>query len=204
VGGEPLLVHAVRGLWRSGQVDMVVVAAPPGTVAEVAGVLGAAVPAVEVRVVEGGEARRQSVAAALAALDPETDVVLVHDAARAFTPPEVVRRVVDAVRDGAAAVVPVVPVADTVKRVDDDDIVEATVDRSRLRAVQTPQGFRRDVLVRAHREDAERAGAATDDAGLVEALGERVMVVPGSEEAFKVTRPLDLMLAEALLRSDRG
>lgn len=201
VGGEPLLVHAVRGLWRSGQVDLVVVAAPPGAVADVAGLLRAAVPGVEVRVVEGGEARRQSVAAALAALDAATDVVLVHDAARAFTPPEVVRRVLEAVRDGASAVVPVVPVTDTVKRVGDDDVVEATVDRSRLRAVQTPQGFRRDVLERAHRE---RAGDHTDDAGLVEAMGERVRVVAGSDEAFKVTRPLDLVLAEALLRTRTG
>jgi 2-C-methyl-D-erythritol 4-phosphate cytidylyltransferase len=198
VGGEPLLVHAVRGLWRSGVVDQVVVAAPPGTVDDVAGLLRTAVPDAELRVVEGGEARRQSVAAALAALDPETDVVLVHDAARAFTPPEVVRRVVQAVRDGAPAVVPVVPVTDTIKQVDADDAVQATVDRTRLRAVQTPQGFRRDVLERAHREC---AGAHTDDAGLVEAMGEQVTVVAGSDEAFKVTRPLDLVVAEALLRS---
>jgi len=201
VGGEPLLAHAVRGLWRSGEVDLVVVAAPPGAAPDVAALLRAAVPDVDVRVVEGGEARRQSVAAALAALDPATDVVLVHDAARAFTPPEVVRRVVQAVRAGAAAVVPVVPVTDTVKRVGEDDVVEATVDRSRLRAVQTPQGFRRDVLERAHREG---AGDHTDDAGMVEAMGEQVRVVAGSDEAFKVTRPLDLVLAEALLRSRGG
>ena len=198
VGGEPLLVHAVRGLWCSGVVDLVVVAAPPGAGADVVGLLRTAVPDAVLRVVEGGDARRQSVAATLAALDPETDVVLVHDAARAFTPPEVVRRVVQAVHDGAPAVVPVVPVTDTIKQVDDRDAVEATVDRTRLRAVQTPQGFRRDVLERAHRE---RPGAHTDDAGLVEAMGEQVRVVAGSDEAFKVTRPLDLVLAEALLRS---
>jgi 2-C-methyl-D-erythritol 4-phosphate cytidylyltransferase len=198
VGGEPLLVHAVRGLWRSGAVDLVVVAAPPGTASDVANLLAEAVPGVEARVVEGAAARQQSVAAALAALDSDTDVVLVHDAARAFTPPDVVRRVVQAVRAGAPAVVPVVPVTDTIKQVGDDDAVQATVDRTRLRAVQTPQGFRRDVLERAHRE---HAAAATDDAALVEALGEKVAVVDGSDEAFKVTRPLDLVLAEALLRS---
>ena len=205
VGGEPLLVHAVRGLWRSGAVDLVVVAAPPGLAADVADLLRTAVPGVELRVVEGGEERRQSVAAALAVLDPETDVVLVHDAARALTPPEVTRRVVQAVRDGAPAVVPVVPVTDTVKRVDSDDTVQATVDRTCLRAVQTPQGFRRDVLERAHRErTGTHTGTHTDDAGLVEALGEKVTVVAGSDEAFKVTRPLDLVLAEALLRSRGG
>jgi 2-C-methyl-D-erythritol 4-phosphate cytidylyltransferase len=198
VGGEPLLVHAVRGLWRSGDVHLVVVAAPPGSASEVADLLRTAVPGAVTRVVDGGAARQQSVAAALAALDPDTDVVLVHDAARAFTPPEVVRRVVQAVRSGDAAAVPVLPVTDTIKQVGGDDSVEATVDRTRLRAVQTPQGFRREVLERAHREC---AGAATDDAGLVEALGEQVTTVPGSDEAFKVTRPLDLLLAEALLRS---
>jgi len=198
VAGEPLLVHAVRGLWRSGEVDLVVVAAPPGTAPDVAGLLNEAVPGAEVRVVEGAAARRQSVAAALASLDRDTDVVLVHDAARAFTPPDVVRRVVRAVRDGAPAVVPVVPVTDTIKRVGADDAVQATVDRDPLRAVQTPQGFRRDVLERAHAADLP---GATDDASLVEALGLVVTVVAGSDEAFKVTRPLDLLVAEALLRA---
>jgi len=123
----------------------------------------------------------------------------VHDAARCLTPPAAFEAVVVALRAGADAVVPVLPVDDTVKRVDGDRVVE-TVDRSALRAVQTPQGFRRDVLWQAH---AAAAGLRwhTDDAGLVEALGRTVVVVPGSEEAFKVTRPLDLLLAEAVLRA---
>jgi 2-C-methyl-D-erythritol 4-phosphate cytidylyltransferase len=108
------------------------------------------------------------------------------------------------VRAGAAAVVPVVPVTDTIKQVA-GDTVETTVDRAALRAVQTPQGFRRDVLERAHARGANGAteGAddrATDDAGMVESLGLPVTVVEGSAEAFKVTRPLDLLVAEALLR----
>ena len=104
---------------------------------------------------------------------------------------------VDAVRAGAEAVVPVVPVSDTVKQVD-GDLVVATVDRSRLRAVQTPQGFRRDVLERAYAHSGE---VATDDAGLAERAGATVRVVAGHPEAFKVTGPLDLVLAEAVLRS---
>jgi 2-C-methyl-D-erythritol 4-phosphate cytidylyltransferase len=202
VAGQPLLVHAVRGLWHSGQVDLVVVAAPPGQASAVHDLLSAAVEDLAVTVVEGGASRQQSVALALAALPAEPDVVLVHDAARAFTPSDVTRRVVQAVRAGAAAVVPVVPVADTVKQVSDGGTVERTVDRSRLRAVQTPQGFRRDVLERAH---AGATAEATDDAALAESLGEPVTVVAGSEEAFKVTRPLDLLTAEALLRHrDQG
>jgi 2-C-methyl-D-erythritol 4-phosphate cytidylyltransferase len=138
------------------------------------------------------------VAAALAVLPAEVDVVLVHDAARPLVPPALVDAVVRAVRDGAPAVVPGVPVTDTVKRVDAAGVVIETPPREQLRAVQTPQGFRRDVLLRAH---ALPRGAAepTDDAGLVETLGEPVLVVPGADEAFKVTRPADLGRAEALL-----
>jgi 2-C-methyl-D-erythritol 4-phosphate cytidylyltransferase len=202
VGDVPLLVHAVDGLGRSGSVDVVVVAAPPGHVATVERVLRDGVPSVPVAVVEGGATRQQSVAAALAVLEPDIDIVLVHDAARAFTPPEVVTRVVQAVRDGAPAVVPALPVTDTVKRVcgEAGDVVEGTLDRTFLRAVQTPQGFRRDVLGDAHRADDAELAAATDDASLLEALGIPVTVVPGSDEAFKVTRPIDLLLAEALVR----
>jgi 2-C-methyl-D-erythritol 4-phosphate cytidylyltransferase len=197
VAGEPLLVHAVRGLVESGQVDLVVVAAPPGQAAAVDALLQQALDGPSLRVVEGADTRQRSVSHALAALGPEVDVVLVHDAARAFTPPGVTARVVDAVRAGAVAVIPVVAVTDTIKRVS-GDTVEGTVDRSDLCAVQTPQGFRRDVLEQAH---AGAPAGATDDASLVESLGLPVTVVEGSEEAFKVTRPLDLLVAEALLRS---
>lgn len=205
VGDVPLLVHAVDGLRRSGSVDVVVVAAPPGHVDTVEKVLREAVPSVPLAVVEGGATRQRSVAAALAVLEPDIDVVLVHDAARAFTPPDVVTRVVQAVHDGALAVVPVLPVTDTIKRVSGDrgdagDRVESTLDRTLLRAVQTPQGFRRDVLGDAQRADEAVLASATDDASLLEALGVPVTVVPGSDEAFKVTRPLDLLLAEALVR----
>ena len=151
-----------------------------------------------VTVVAGGATRQESVAAALAAAPPDLSVVLVHDAARALTPPEVVERVAAAVRAGHPAVIPVLPVIDTIKAVDADDAVRATVDRAALRAVQTPQGFRRDVLAAAH---ANAVDAATDDAGLVEALGVRVSCVPGSPHALKITQPFDLAVAELLLRT---
>jgi 2-C-methyl-D-erythritol 4-phosphate cytidylyltransferase len=149
-------------------------------------------------VVAGGATRRESVGAALGALPPEVTVVLVHDAARPLAPVSLVDAVAATVRDGAVAVVPGLPVPDTIKQVDGDAVV-ATVDRSRLRAVQTPQGFRRDVLERAHADHEAEGRDVTDDAGMVEALGLPVRVVPGHEEAFKVTRPLDLLLAEAVL-----
>lgn len=151
--------------------------------------------AVAVTVVGGGAERGDSVRAGLQALTNAVDIVLVHDAARCLTPPEVFDRVVAAVVAGAVAVVPGVAVVDTIKAVDADGVVTATPDRASLRAVQTPQGFRRDVLERAH------AGhhGATDDAGLVERLGHPVLVIEGDPRALKVTTPADLETAARLL-----
>lgn len=201
LGGLPLLVHAVRTLAAARSVDLVMVAAPPDPrgLAEVQRLL-ADLPG-DTRVVAGGGTRQESVALALAALPADCEVVLVHDAARALTPVDVVEAVVAAVRGGAGAVIPVLPVADTIKAVD-GDLVTATVDRSTLRAVQTPQGFTRGLLAEAHAA-ADPAAPATDDAGLVEALGRPVRTVPGHAEAFKITTPFDLVLAEAVLRRRR-
>lgn len=197
VGGRSLLAHAVAGLLASGVVSRVVVAAPPAELAAVADAVAEFGP--DVQVVPGGAERTDSVRVALdAALagDPETDIVLVHDAARAFTPISVIREVVAAVAAGSAAVIPVLPVVDTIKQVDAEEQVIGTVDRSALRAVQTPQGFAVDVLRRAY---AAGAGIATDDAGLVERLGETVRTVPGHPNAVKITTPFDLAIAEAVL-----
>ena len=196
LAGEPLLVHAVRRLRQCPSVGPVVIAAPPAELA----VVRALLTAYDVLVVAGGEQRQDSVAAGLAALPAAVEFVLVHDAARALVPVAVVEAVIDALRAGAEAVIPVLPVPDTVKQVDALDRVVATPDRSDLRLAQTPQGFRRDVLEAAHAAAPMSAGRpATDDAGLVERLGRPVLTVPGAEEAFKVTRPLDLLLAEAVL-----
>jgi 2-C-methyl-D-erythritol 4-phosphate cytidylyltransferase len=210
LAGEPLLVHTVRGLRAAPSVGPVVVAAPLAQRDAVRDLLAA----YDVVVVAGGAERQDSVRAALAALDPAVELVLVHDAARCLTPPGLVEAVVACLRGGAEAVVPVLPLADTVKQVD-GELVLRTVDRAGLRAVQTPQGFHRQVLERAHGLPMERrphdtpasrtgnAASATDDAGLVEALGVRVTTVPGSERAFKVTRPIDLLLAEAVLGGEQ-
>lgn len=204
LGGAPLLVHAVRALARARSVDLVVVAAPVEQVAQVRSLLADHHAGAALSVVAGGATRVESVRLALARLPDAVDVVLVHDAARPLAPVELIDAVAAAVRAGADGVVPGVPVADTVKRVavDDGERVLETVDRSSLRAVQTPQGFRRDVLEQAHLGAA--ADDATDDAALVERLGRAVTVIPGSEEAFKVTRPLDLVLAEAVLARRRA
>ena len=205
LGGAPLLVHAVRALSRARSVDMVVVAAPPVEVASVRALLADHELGAEVEVVAGGSTRSDSVRRALASLPPGVDIVLVHDAARPLAPEELVDSVARAVRDGADAVVPVMAVTDAIIRVDDGGRVLDPLDRSGLRVAQTPQGFRRAALEEAHRVAAANgSGSLGDDAALVSRLGIGVLTVPGSEEAFLVTRPIDLVLAEAALARRRA
>jgi 2-C-methyl-D-erythritol 4-phosphate cytidylyltransferase len=193
LGGEPMLVHAIRRVAAAPSVRAIVVAAPPSDVEAVRALLAAVAPVI---VVAGGKERQESVAAALAAVPEGPEIILVHDAARALAPPSLVESVAAAVRAGSAAVIPVLPVIDTVKEVGADGVVLGTVDRSALRSVQTPQGFRRSVLAAAH---ASAATSLTDDAGLVEKQGVPVTCVPGHEHALKITRPFDLAVAELLL-----
>ncbi len=211
LGGTPMLIHAVRAMARSRAVSLVVVVAPSDGAAEVRHLLDEhALPErTEILVVPGGDTRQESVRAGLAALPADITSVLIHDAARPLVPVDTVDAVVEAVREGAPAVVPALPLADTVKEVEpgppgDPEPVVATPERARLRAVQTPQGFDLATLVRAHETIAVNGEGATDDAGMVERLGTTVVVVPGHEEAFKVTRPLDLVLAEAVLARRRA
>ena len=178
-------------------VGSIVVAAPPTMVVDVGRLLRPVTGDLPLAVVAGGASRRESVAAGLGELLDEAEVVLVHDAARPLMPGSVVRRVLDALSHGALAVVPVVSVDDTVKEVA-GGLAVRTVDRLSLRAVQTPQGFRREVLTRAHAEWSG-AGEPTDDAAMVEALRLPVSVVEGAPESFKITRLIDLQLAEAIL-----
>lgn len=208
LNGTPILVHAVRAMAASRSVALVVVVAPPEGAPEVKRLLDAhTLPErTEYLVVPGGESRQESVRLGLDALPEGVDIVLVHDAARPLVPVETVDAVIETVREGAPAVVPALPLADTVKEVGPTadggpEPVVATPARSRLRAVQTPQGFDHATLARAHRTV---TGEVTDDASMVEQLGLGVVVVPGHEEAFKVTRPLDLVLAEAVLARRRA
>ncbi|MFE4589422.1 2-C-methyl-D-erythritol 4-phosphate cytidylyltransferase [Streptomyces laurentii] len=212
LNGTPILVHAVRAMAASRAVSLVVVVAPADGAAEVKNLLDdhALPDRTDYVVVPGGDTRQESVHLGLKAVPDDITTVLVHDAARPLVPAEVVDTVIEAVRDGAVAVVPALPLADTVKEIEpadrpgDPERVVATPVRARLRAVQTPQGFDRDTLVNAHATVALAGEGATDDAGMVEKLGAPVVVVPGHEEAFKVTRPLDLVLAEAVLARRRA
>ncbi|WP_292980755.1 2-C-methyl-D-erythritol 4-phosphate cytidylyltransferase [Mycobacterium sp.] len=192
--GRTLVERAVDGLLGSGVVDRVVVAVPADRTDRAKLILGR-----NATVVAGGANRGDSVSLALAAIveADHPDYVLVHDAARSLTPPELVVRVVEALRAGHSAVVPALPVADTIKAVDANGAVLGTPERAGLRAVQTPQGFTTELLLRAYGQ----AGTAefTDDASLVEHIGGQVQVVDGDPLAFKITTRLDLLLAQAIV-----
>ncbi len=187
---------AVDGLLASGAVDRIIVIVPAELAESAVALLP---PSDAVRVVVGGAERTDSVRAGLAAA-PDAGYFLVHDAARALTPPELIARVAAELRAGHRAVVPGLPVVDTVKSVDPDGVVTGTPDRAALRAIQTPQGFAAELLHAAY----ETNVLATDDAGLVERLGAEVRTIPGDPMAFKITTPLDLMLAETVCNAARS
>ena len=186
LAGQRIVDRAVHGAHAA--VDAVVLVLPEGT-----SWVGPPVAAV----VTGGAQRSDSVRAGLAAVPADAEVIVVHDAARPLAGIAVYRAVIDAVRAGADAAVPALPIADTVKRVEGDRVIE-TVDRASLVAVQTPQAFRAEALRAAHvgTED------ATDDAGLVERRGGTVVVVPGDPRSRKVTDRDDLAALEAFLAAD--
>ncbi|MDO5618047.1 2-C-methyl-D-erythritol 4-phosphate cytidylyltransferase [Kocuria sp.] len=212
VGGRSILEHSLTGIAASGvtrgnhgQPAPVVVTVPEDDTE-----LTAVAQRHNAQVVTGGASRAASVRHALQAVEQmyaaRPDAlrgVLIHDAARCLTPVEVFHRVVAAVEAGHGAVVPVLPVVDTIRAVDQDGNSQGTVDRSHLRAIQTPQGFDWDLLAEVNRA----AGQAhddriTDDASLVEQFSDTpVHTVTGDEAALKITRPMDLLLAQAILDS---
>lgn len=202
VGGRPLLAWSCARFSAHDAVGPIVVVLPDDLAADPPSWLGAW----DVRVVAGGATRRDSVRAGLAGLDETTDSVMIHDAARPFVSGDLVDRMAASV--GGGPVVPVVPLADTIKRMrsrrgEDATLVEGTVDREQLRGAQTPQGFPFGLIRELH-EQAERDGIpASDDAMLCERAGVPVRGIPGERWAWKVTQPEDLALAEWLVASGR-
>jgi 2-C-methyl-D-erythritol 4-phosphate cytidylyltransferase/2-C-methyl-D-erythritol 2,4-cyclodiphosphate synthase len=191
IAGRTLLEHAHISL--SSVVDEIVIAAPAGWEAEVRKIVGESS-----KVVLGGATRSASISNALEAISPDINLVLVHDAARALASSALARRVLDALVAGEVAVIPAVPVSDTIKSITREGYVSLTPDRTFLRAVQTPQGFTRSTLMRAH----ARGEEATDDAALVEGLGEQVKVIDGEARAMKITTAQDLTTAHHFLDGD--
>ncbi|SJM47383.1 2-C-methyl-D-erythritol 4-phosphate cytidylyltransferase [Agrococcus casei] len=201
VGARSMLERALEPIAQLPALEQAIVVVPADRLQQAERMLEAAGLAGRGRAVIGGAERQDSVLAGLAVLADAADTVLVHDAARPFTPVEVFERVIERVgrlTDGEGGAVPVVPVVDTLKQVDGEQIA-ATVDRSEVRAVQTPQGFPRAVIEAANRE---LTGMHTDDAGIVQRAGLAVVTVEGHPRAFKITTQDDLLRGMAMYAED--
>lgn len=192
IGGLTLLTRSAHAM--SSVADIIIASVPEDALAQ-ASIQLAEVDA-EIHIVAGGVHRQESVANALRKVPEDVTVVLVHDAARPLVPIRVAQDVVAAIRNGAKAVIPVLPLVDTIKRVNNQGIAIETVDRNQLRRVQTPQGFDRATLDLAH---VDPAVVATDDAGLMDALGIVVETVAGDERALKITTMADVRYALSFL-----
>lgn len=203
VAGVPVLLRAVRPFASHPEVAQVVVVLAPGEAERPPGFL-APLAGPALTIVPGGRERADSVAAGLGALSPACHIVLVHDGARPFVDRAVIDAVIGHARAGEGAVA-AVRVSDTIKEEapDDPTRVGRTVPRERLWRAQTPQGFPRPLLEHAYAHAAAGAGAATDDASLVEACGAAVRLVPDTPRNLKITTPEDLALAEALAGVER-
>jgi len=200
VAGKPMLLHSVQTFMAREDVGMVVVVLPQRYAGDPPPWLFQC-DVDRLLVSVGGRTRSESVANGLDDLPDESQIVLVHDAARPLVGPATIERVVRAVRAGRS-VVAALPVVDTLKHVDDDGRIERTLSRESLWRAQTPQGFPRQVIVDAHRRAMADRVSATDDAALLERLGIPVHVVRGSERALKVTEPDDFARVDALYASD--
>jgi len=188
IQGITLLERAFISL--SKVVDEIIITAPAGYEEQFKAIVGQSA-----EVVTGGVLRSDSIRVALKALSPSVESVLIHDAARALASSALAARVLGDVQSGQSAVIPVLKVIDTIKEIDRDGFVRATPDRSSLVAAQTPQGFNRQVLERAH----SASDDATDDAALVEAIGVKVKTIEGEASAFKITTKEDIGQALLLL-----
>lgn len=201
LGGEPLIVHSLRILQAADTVDGIILAVPEADLDYCTNDLVRQHGFSKVtRVVAGGIERQDSVRHALEQVAEGTEIVLVHDAVRPFLTAQMVSDVIAMAEKYGAAII-ALPMRDTVKEVGSDHVIQRTVDRRPLWLAQTPQAFRRQWLQEAHRKAHAEGFHATDDAYLVEWLGRSVMVVEGSGENIKVTRPEDLVIGEAILAS---
>jgi 2-C-methyl-D-erythritol 4-phosphate cytidylyltransferase len=202
--GSPILMHTVRKFTASARISEIVVAVRAEDVEWVGGMLSRGFPGSAVRAVEGGNSRQQSVDNALNSLDPDTDLVAVHDAVRPFIDLETIDKVLDEATETGAAIVGL-PAVDTVKQVSRGTgrvRIRATLPREKLVMAQTPQVFRYDLLRRAFEMARADGFIGTDEASLVERLDVEVTVVMGSDRNIKITKPGDMDLAHLFFREE--
>lgn len=199
LGGVPVLVRTLQAIDQAELVDEIVVATQAELLEEVAQLCAEAGLRKKVKVVQGGATRTESVLAAAMEANPKAQLLAVHDGARPLVVPAEFDHVIRFACNTYAAA-PAVPVNDTVKTVDDTGLVTGTPDRSTLRAVQTPQVFRAELLKAALQAVVAEGAAVTDDCAAVERLGKQVYLTEGNRENIKITTPIDLAIAEAILR----
>jgi len=202
LGGKPVLAHVLTAFEAASGVDEIVIAAREEDLvrfAELCKVWGVTKP---VKVIVGGETRQESVLRAAIEADPDAELIAVQDGARPFVTPELIDRVIEAARAHYAAA-PAVPVKDTVK-VAVDGIVRNTPDRSLLYAVQTPQVFDAQLLRAALKSAIDEGVVLTDDCAALERIGKEIYLTEGLEENIKLTTPLDMAFAEAILEKREG
>jgi len=198
--GVPVLARTLQALERASRVDEIIVATREEDLAEIAHLCHTYGITKCTKVIRGGESRAHSVMLAALEAGTDTELLAVQDGARPLVTPELIDDVIAAAsRCGAAA--PAVPVKDTIKRVREDGAVAGTLERSTLRAVQTPQVFQADILKAALQAVFEQGIEVTDDCSAVEKLGKTVYLIEGDEANLKITTPMDLVLAEAILRA---
>ena len=199
--GVPVLVRTLTALQQAKRVDEIIVATREESLVEISQLCRTYGITKCSKVVRGGESRAHSVWLATLEASPDAELLAVQDGARPLVTPDLIDDVVlAAARCGAAA--PAVPVKDTVKVIrDDDGAVEQTLERGRLRAVQTPQVFQAELLKAALQQAIEREIPITDDCSAVEQMGKVVFLVDGDEQNIKITTPMDLLLAEAILQA---
>ena len=200
--GKPILVHTLQRFSRSKYINHLVVVVAAEDISFIRKLLKAVPGLKPYQVVAGGSERQYSIANGLAVVPKESEIVLVHDAARPLTSVETIDRVVEGAREIGGAIA-AVPEKNTVKIVAEDGIVRETPPRKTLWEVQTPQGFRKDILLEAYRKAEEDGFLGTDDSSLVERLGVPVKVVESDYRNITVTTPEDLLIAEAFLQKDR-
>jgi 2-C-methyl-D-erythritol 4-phosphate cytidylyltransferase len=198
VAGKPVLLHSLQAFMARPDVISVVCVLPRDYVADPPPWIFQC-DVDRLMLAPGGRTRTASVQNGLEDLPDEASIVLVHDAARPLVDDATINRVVESARQGKCAIA-ALPVVDTLKEVDADGQIVRTIERERLWRAQTPQGFPREVIVRAHRDARDQHISATDDAALCERLGIPVMVVRGTERAMKITEEIDFERAEALYR----
>jgi 2-C-methyl-D-erythritol 4-phosphate cytidylyltransferase len=206
--GMPLILFTLRRLSACAAITDFFISTRAEDVASLESQVRAAGLSRPVRVVKGGDTRQQSVANALAVVDPSTEIVLVHDAVRPFVTPEQIERVISEARARGAAILGI-PAIDTIKEVkraslpEDIAVISATIPRERIVLAQTPQGFSYTLLRDAFRKAEQDGVAASDEAAIVERFGHNVYVVLGSERNLKITRPADMDLARFYLDQER-